>query len=341
METKGLLVTKKKEALLTRERIFPLMLLLVVVVFPLANPDDYLMRLVTNVFYFGALGCAWNLIGGFGGQLSLAHASLFALGAYPTGLLLINFGVTPLIGGLVGIAASVLGALAIGYPTFRLRGPYFALGTLAFNEITRILLLYFRDYTRGPLGLIVPFRGQNPINLQFSDAEPYYYIGFAILMLGVYSGYRVSHSKMGYYLSAIRGDQDAAESIGIDLTATKLKTLMLSAALTGLVGVFYTVYIAYIDPESVSSVDLSIKIVLIAIIGGMGTVWGPVLGAAILIPLTEVSNAMFGSGRAGASLILYALLLIVIVLFSPRGLILWLERPYHALLKRMGGNGWK
>ncbi len=339
MDAKSLPAAGRKAAIRTPGNVLPLLLLAVVLAFPLAGPDDYLLRLATNIFYFGALGCAWNLIGGFGGQLSLAHASLFALGAYPTGLLLINLGVTPLLGGLVGIGAAVLGALAIGYPTFRLRGPYFALGTLAFNEITRILLLYFRDYTRGPLGLIVPFKGDNPLNLQFSTAEPYYYLALAILLLGVYAGYRVSRSRMGYYLAAIRGDQDAAESIGIDLTATKLKALVLSAALTGLVGAFYTVYIAYIDPESVASIDLSIKIVLIAIIGGTGTVWGPVLGATILIPLTEVSNAMFGSGKAGASLILYAVLLIVIVLFSPRGLILWLERPYRVLRARIAGKG--
>ena len=339
METKGLPVSKKEKATPRASSPAPVLLLLAALVaFPLVQHDEYALRLATNIFYFGALGCAWNLIGGFGGQLSLAHAALFALGAYPTGLLLLNFGVTPLIGGLVGISAAVLGALIIGYPTFRLRGPYFALGTLAFNEITRILLLYFRDYTRGPLGLIIPFRGDNWLYLQFSASQPYYYIGLGILLLAVYAGYWMSKSKMGYYLSAIRGDQDAAESIGIDLTATKLKALVMSAALTGLVGVFYMVYIAYIDPESVASVDLSIKIVLIAIIGGMGTVWGPLLGAAILIPLTEVSNAMFGSGRAGASLILYAVLLIVIVLFSPRGLIVWLEKPYRALISRISGK---
>ncbi len=339
MGSKSLPATKKRTLPLSPGRIIPLLLLAAVLIFPLGDQDEYVMRLATNIFYFAALGCAWNLIGGFGGQLSLAHASLFALGAYPTGLLLINLGVSPLIGGLVGIGAAMLGAVVIGYPTFRLRGPYFALGTLAFNEITRILLLYFKDYTRGPLGLIVPFRGENPINLQFANPEPYYYLALAIMLLSVYAGYRVSKSKMGYYLSAIRGDQDAAESIGVDLTMTKLKTLMLSAALTGLVAVFYTVYIAYVDPESVASIDLSVKIVLIAIIGGMGTVWGPVLGAAILIPLTELSNAWLGSGKAGTSLILYALLLILIVLFSPRGLIVWLERPYKAMLARFTGKG--
>lgn len=323
---------------MTPGRVLPSLLIAIAVLVPLSSPDEYQMRLLTNVFYFGALGCAWNLIGGFGGQLSLAHAALFALGAYPTGLLLVNWGVTPLVGGLVGIAAAILGALVIGFPTFRLRGPYFALGTLAFNEITRILLLYFRDYTRGPLGVIIPFKGENPLNLQFSSPAPYYYISLGIMLLGVYAGYKVATSKMGYYLTAIRGDQDAAESIGVDLTATKLKALALSAALTGLVGVFYMVYIAYVDPESVASVDLSVKIVLIAIIGGMGTVWGPVLGAAILIPLTEASNALLGSAKAGTSLIIYALLLIIIVLFSPRGLIVWLERPYQQLVNRISGK---
>ena len=339
METKSLAATKRATRSLSPGMILPFVLLVAVLLFPIGDRDDYAMRLATNIFYFGALGCAWNLIGGFGGQLSLAHASLFAMGAYPTGLLLINFGVSPLIGGLVGIAAAVVGSVIIGYPTFRLRGPYFALGTLAFNQITQILLLYFKGYTRGALGLIVPFKGNNPINLQFENPEPYYYLALAILLLTVYAGYRVSTSKTGYYLSAIRGDQDAAESIGVDLTMTKLKTLMLSAALTALVAVFYTVYIAYVDPDSVASIDLSIKIVLIAIIGGMGTVWGPVLGAAILIPLTEMSNAWLGSSRAGASLILYAILLIVIVLFSPRGLIIWLERPYRALQGRLFGKG--
>ena len=339
MEVKGLRTAGKAAAPLSASRVLLLMLLAAVVVFPLGDQDEYTLRLATNIFYFGALGCAWNLIGGFGGQLSLAHAALFALGAYPTGLLLINFGVTPLIGGLAGIAAAVVGALLIGYPTFRLRGPYFALGTLAFNEITRILLLYFKDYTRGPLGLIVPFRGENPLYLQFANPEPYYYIALGILMLSVYVGYRVSRSKIGYYLMAIRGDQDAAESIGVDLTMTKLRVLAMSAALTGLVAVFYTVYIAYVDPESVASIDLSVKIVLIAIIGGMGTVWGPVLGAAILIPMTELTNAWLGSGKAGASLILYAILLIIIVLFSPRGLIVWLERPYRTLISRLSGKG--
>lgn len=339
MESKQLSLAGKTGRFVSPSGILPALLIVAALIFPLGDQDEYVMRLATNVFYFGALGCAWNLIGGFGGQLSLAHAALFALGCYPTGLFLMNWGVTPLVGGLVGIAAAVLGALMIGYPTFRLRGPYFALGTLAFNEITRILLLYFKDYTRGPLGLIIPFKGQNPVNLQFAGPEPYYYIAFGILMLSVYAGHRVATSKTGYYLMAIRGDQDAAESIGVDLRATKLKVLALSAALTGLVGVFYTVYIAYVDPESVASIDLSIKIVLIAIIGGMGTVWGPVLGAAILIPLTELSNACFGSGKAGTSLILYALLLILIVLFSPRGLIVWLERPYRALLGRLAGKG--
>jgi len=334
METKGLQAARKAAAPVSVARALPFLLLGAVMVFPLGDQDEYTLRLATNIFYFGALGCAWNLIGGFGGQLSLAHAALFALGAYPTGLLLINLGITPLVGGIVGMSAAVLGALLIGYPTFRLRGPYFAFGTLAFNEITRILLLYFKDYTRGPLGLIVPFRGENPLYLQFANPEPYYYMAFAILMLSVYVGHRVSRSKMGYYLTAIRGDQDAAESIGVDLTTTKLKALAMSAALTGLVGVFYTVYIAYVDPESVASIDLSVKIVLIAIIGGMGTVWGPVLGAAILIPITELTNAWLGSGKSGASLILYAILLIAIVLFSPRGLIVWLERPYRALIAR-------
>lgn len=310
---------------MTHQQVVQLVTLGILVGVPLILHDEYLLRVLTNIFYFGALGTAWNLIGGFAGQLSLGHAALFSLSAYATGLLFMAYGITPIVGFIAGVICSLLGAVVMGYPCFRLRGPYFALATLSFNEIVRILLLYFRNFTYGSVGLTLPFRGSEPMNLRFVSAEPYYYLALGILLASVYASFRIYGSRLGYYLGAIRNDHDAAEALGVDLMKTKMTALLISAGLTGVVAVFYTVYIGYLDPDSVCSIDLSIKIALIGIIGGMGSVWGPALGAGMLIPMTEVSNALFGSGRAGASMILYGVLMIGICIFSPRGLIVLLE----------------
>jgi branched-chain amino acid transport system permease protein len=223
-------------------------------------------------------------------------------------------------------------AFLLGHMVFGLRGPYLALSTLAFGEIVRILLLHFRDQTGGSLGVTIPFKGTDAWKLQFASEQPYYFICLALLGLCLYVTYKVHGSRMGYYLQAIKENQDAAENLGIDLANNKVRALMISAALTALLGAFYVSYFYYIDPDSVCGVDLSIKILLGAIIGGVGTVWGPIIGACILIPLTEISNYLFGSGRAGASLIIYAIILMLVILFSPRGLIALLpggERSYR------------
>jgi branched-chain amino acid transport system permease protein len=298
-----------------------LILLAVILLFPYFMPSRYILRTLINIFFFAALGCAWNIIGGYAGQLSLAHASFMAMGAYPTALLLLYLNVPPWIGFIPGIFIAVGVAYLLGRLVFGLRGPYFALSTLAFGEIVRILLLHFRDQTGGSLGLTIPFRGTNVWNLQFATEPPYYYICLGLLGLCLYVTARVHDSRMGYYLQAVKENQDAAENLGIDLSSTKGKALMISALLTALLGSFYVAYFYYIDPDSVAGLDLSIKIILVAIIGGVGTVWGPFIGACILVSLTEISNYLFGSGRAGASLIIYAVILIIVVLFSPRGLI--------------------
>lgn len=293
----------------------------IVLVFPFVFPSRYLQRTLVNIFFFAALGCAWNIIGGYAGQLSLGHAAFMAMGAYPAALLLLYYNVPPWIGFLPGIFVAVIAAFLLGRLVFGLRGPYLALSTLAFGEIVRILLLHFREQTGGSLGVTIPFKGTNIWKLQFASEQPYYFICLGLLGLCLYVTYRVHGSRMGYYLQAIKENQDAAENLGIDLSGNKVKALMISAALTALLGAFYVAYFYYIDPDSVSGSDLSIKILLVAIIGGVGTVWGPVVGACILIPLTEISNYYFGSGRAGASLIIYAIILMIVVLFSPRGIV--------------------
>jgi branched-chain amino acid transport system permease protein len=302
-------------------RYAPFIFLLVSIVLPLLIHSPYLIRAIINVFLFAALGCAWNIIGGYAGQLSLAHASFMALGAYPTALLLLHLNIPPWIGFVPGVILAAVTAYLLGHLVFGLRGPYLALSTLAFCEILRILLVHFQEQTGGSLGLNIPATGTNVRNLQFMTEQPYYYICLGLLGLCLYVTARIHRSRMGYYLQAIKENQDAAENLGINLANNKVKAFVISAALTSLLGSFYTIYFYYIDPESVGGLDLSIKIILVAIIGGVGTVWGPIVGACILVPLIEISNYAFGSARAGASLIIYAVILIMVVLFSPRGLI--------------------
>ena len=302
-------------------RYTPWVLLAIVLVFPFIFPSRYLLRTLVNIFFFAALGCSWNIIGGYAGQLSLGHSAFVAMGAYPTALLLLYYNVPPWVGFIPGMVIAAGVAFLLGHLVFGLRGPYLALSTLAFGEIVRILLLHFRDQTGGSLGVTIPFKGTDLWKLQFASEQPYYYICLALLGVCLYITYRVHGSRMGYYLQAIKENQDAAENLGINLAGSKVKALMISAALTAMLGAFYVAYFYYIDPDSVAGSDLSIKILLVAIIGGVGTVWGPIVGACILVPLTEISNYLFGSGRAGASLIIYAIILIIVVLFSPRGLI--------------------
>lgn len=302
-------------------RYAPYMLLFVVLLLPLVISNRYLLRTIINIFFFAALGCSWNIIGGYAGQLSLGHASFMAMGAYPTALMLLHWNIPPWISFLPGVIIAGMAAFLLGHLVFGLRGPYLALSTLAFAEILRILLLHFRDQTGGSLGVIIPFMGTNTWRLQFASEHPYYYICLGLLALCLYVTYRVHNSRMGYYLQAIRENQEAAENLGIDLANTKVGAFMISAVLTSLLGSFYTSYFYYIDPDSVAGMDLSIKILLVAIIGGVGTVWGPLIGSCILIPLAEISNYLFGSARAGVSLMIYAIILIIVVLYSPRGLI--------------------
>lgn len=288
---------------------------------PLFLSQRYLLRILINIFFLAALGSAWNIIGGYAGQLSLGHAAFVALGAYPTGLLLLHYNVPPWAGVVPGVILAAGVAYCLGKLVFRLRGPYLALSTLAFGEIVRILLLHFKNLSGGPLGVTIPFTGTNVWRLQFATEHVNYCISLGLLALCIFVAWRIHNSRMGYYLQAIKENQAAAESLGIPLARTKNLALVISAALTAALGGFYMIFMTYIDPYAVAGLHLSIEIILVAIIGGVGTVWGPVLGACILVPLMEISNFILGGGRAGASMLIYAVILVIVVLFSPKGLI--------------------
>jgi branched-chain amino acid transport system permease protein len=299
---------------------------LVVLAFPLVCSNQYYIHTLFMVFLFATMGLGWNLIGGYGAQLSLGHSTFFAIGAYASVLPMIHSGISPLLGGLLGILLACIAAVVIGLPCFRLRGPYFCLATIAAGEITRTLLLHFQDFTGGANGIPLPYHGTDPLRLQFASKAPYYYLALFLLVV-VFSIVRwMEKAKVGRYLSAIREDQDAAESLGIKSDRVKLIAYVISGAVTAACGVLYAFTVGYIDPDSVASVNLSVEIAVVVIVGGIGTLWGPVVGATVIVLLTELTNLYLGSLRSGASLALYGLLLMVVVVTRPAGLISLFDR---------------
>ncbi|MEJ2719289.1 MAG: branched-chain amino acid ABC transporter permease [Deltaproteobacteria bacterium] len=286
----------------------------------------YYLRMATLVLMFAGLGGAWNILSGFANQVSLGHAAFFGVGAYTSTLLLKFTGLSPWLGMLVAGGAAGLLSLVVAVPTFRLRGHYFALGTLAFAEILRVLFLYFKGITEGPIGLTVPFRDSIWF-FQFSGSLGYYLTALALLCLTFFAAHRVKVSRLGYELRALSSSHEAAEVVGVDTYRAKLWAAILSAGFTGCWGTFYAQYTYFIDPDTVFGVwTISVKIAMVAILGGLGTIWGPLVGSAILIPLDEWTSAVFIGDLAAVSRLIYGCLLIALILWQPRGLLSWFSR---------------
>lgn len=282
--------------------------------------QNYFISMLVQCFLFAAMGVAWNLIGGYADRVSIGHSAFLAVGAYTSYILYLNLGISPLLGMFVGMIIAGILAFLIGKVCLGLRGTFFSLATIAFAEIFKNLLLHFRELTNGSYGLILTFRGNDPFNLQFESKVPFYFISLVLLVLILLFNVFFERSKMGYYLRAIGEDEDAARSLGINTHSVKLKTYVISAMLTSIVGTIFGFYLTYIMPTSIASTPVSIKIIIVAVIGGAGALWGPVLGAFILIPLTELVNATLGS-IGGANTMIYGLVLILIVLFRPSGVL--------------------
>jgi branched-chain amino acid transport system permease protein len=281
---------------------------------------SYLLTVFIFVFFYAYLGQAWNLLGGYGGQLSLGHAAFVGVGGYTSTFLAMTFGVSPWIGMVLGGAAAALLGAVIGYLGFRfgLRGFYFTLLTVAFAEICRLVVAHVEPLG-GALGLFITFTG-DPRQLQFSDNRYYYYVALGLMLVACGVVAAVERTRLGAYLVAVREDEDASEALGVPSFRTKLATIVLSAFLTGVGGTFYANYLFSLQPNTVFGIPLSVEIILRPIVGGAGTLLGPVLGSFILSPLAEVSRIYVArEGWSGAHLIVYGALLIVVVLFLPRG----------------------
>jgi branched-chain amino acid transport system permease protein len=271
----------------------------------------YVQHVLILVMMWITMATAWNLLGGYCGQVSFGHAVFFGLGAYGGGFLYLHWGMSPWWGMIAGPLLAVIIGILIGSITFRLRGAYFALSMLALGETFRIIFINWEPVTGGAVGV-------NFSRTWGAEKLPYYYIALAIATLSVYVVYRLRHSKYGYYFVSIREDQDAAEGLGIPTTRYKLYALIPSAFFTGLAGAVFLNYIAYIEPEVVFNLSaISIMMILAVMLGGAGTLWGPVLGAAIYTLLSEALRAAIGP----TAYLVFPIIACLIIMFLPDGII--------------------
>jgi len=293
--------------------------LLLLLVYPLIVRGSFPVHVMIMVFMFGMMGVAWNIIGGFAGMFSFGQVAFFGIGAYTSSYLLTSYHVSPWIGLFVGGVLAALAAAAIGIPCSNLRGHYFAIASIAFAEFVRI---HFNNWKLigAAEGLTLPMLPESFKNFIFhSTKTPYYYIilGFLILSLMVCSW--VSTSRMGFYFRAIKESHDVAKVLGINFVQYRLAAIMISAFLTAGAGTFYAQYILYLDPESVLILPISVQIVLVSMLGGAGSIMGPVVGAAILLPISELTRVWLGYKGTGIDMMVYGTLIMLISIYQPKG----------------------
>ncbi len=318
----------------------------VLLAIPAFVTSPYFLHVLILLFLATTQGEAWNVLGGYTGQYSVGHAAYFGVGAYSTLMLLQFHHLAPWWGVWVALIAAMLVAVIVGSITFRLRGPYFVLASIAVAEIFRLVALNWKDATNGAEGILVsdipPLRLGGLTISDFSSKVPFYYAGLGLAAATIAVTWGVEHSKLGYYFQAIREDQDAAHSLGIPLSRYKNVALAISAIFTAWSGAFYALYVGFIDPPTVLAVEISVQFVLICIIGGIGTIGGPVVGALVLVPLSEalranlLSDLLFKIGLvdessatgqflkenlAHAHALIYGILVVIVILFMPEGVL--------------------
>jgi branched-chain amino acid transport system permease protein len=295
------------------KKYFPLIVLVLAAVLPFAGLSTYIMHILILVLMWTTIGMSWNLLGGYCGQVSFGHAAYFGVGAYTAGILYSKLGVSPWWGMPFGIVTVGIFAFILGFIVLRLRGPFFALATLASGEVMRISAENLVDFTGGSLGIMIQER-------TWVEKTWYYYIILLVTAVTFLLVKKLIESKLGYYFVAIREDQDAAESLGINTTLYKTIALCLSGAITGIAGAFYTNYMGYIDPNVVFALhDISIITIMIVMVGGVATYWGPFVGALIMVVLAEVIRSIPWLGTAHQTL--FGILLIVIIIYLPNGIV--------------------
>jgi branched-chain amino acid transport system permease protein len=329
----------------TLQKRFLILVGLLAFALPLVLRSPTYLHIVILLYFYAYITTSWNLVGGFAGVLPLGHAAFIGIGAYTSTILFLQYGISPWLGMIVGSLLATIVGVFIGLPTFKMRGAYFALATIAFAEGIRVMVENI-DYLgpfnlNGPRGLQIPPLNTGWANFLFVDKAPYYYIILVMLVAVLALTYFISRSKLGYYLNAGGEEPEAAMALGINVARAKLAAMAMSSFLTALAGTFYAQFTLYIHPKSVISLDLSFEIAFIALIGGRGSIAGPVLGALLLRPVSDFSRIYFGDTLPGMHLIIFGVILILVMIYQPRGLQEPLTSIFNKLLDRWAGDSFK
>lgn len=290
----------------------------------------YYTDIATTTLFYVALALSWNIVGGIMGQLSLGHSLFVAVGAHVGNALFIHYGMNLWLAMLAsGVLAALLGWF-ITWLGFRFRLPHlsFTLITLAFGEIG-LLAVLGTDFLGAASGLFLPTGAVDPLNFQFASPTAYYWVMLVVALLPFVANVLILRSKLGYYLRAIRDDEDCAQSMGIDVLRCKSIAMMISAVLCAWTGLAYTQYLRYVDPYYFASPLLVVEIVLFAAIGGLGTVWGPVFGAGLLVPLGAILRGELGGVAPGMHYVIYGALIVLVVRLMPNGLLPGLQKLWR------------
>jgi branched-chain amino acid transport system permease protein len=304
--------------------------LVVLALLPAVVSSFFVLNIFVLIFFYTALTAAWN-IPVFGGKLSLGHAAFFGLGAYTSAILYVQLGVIPWIGVFAAIAVALVGALVLTLPLVLLRGPFFTLASLAFAEVLRLVAIFWQGLTGGSVGINIPFE-PGWQNLTFQSNVPFYYISLALAVGSVGISYAIYNRSLGYHLRAAAADEEAAQALGIDTRRAHTVALMWSAGIAGALGAFYAFYLYTIEPNTFFSLQLfSLQPALNGIIGGMATVWGPVVGSVLMTPLAEFLRVYLGTVQQGLNFLVYGLVLIFFVQTIPGGIVSLISRLFRRL----------
>ena len=307
--------------LINRKRIALILVVIVALVLPYAQPSSFAKHTLFMIIIWAICGVAWNMLSGYAGQTSLGHALFYGMGAYVSTMLLAKLSISPWIGMIAGAVFAAALAWLFGKFLFRLSGFYFSIATIALSEIFLVLFKTW-SFVGDSRGIFIQGLGDaNPLwMMYFKGKEPYCYIALLVLAACMISSWLLSRSKAGYYFRAIRDEPEAAVSLGVDINKYKTLAYMFSAAFCAMAGTIYACYTMYIDPDSVLKNTLSTQICLVAILGGIGTLWGPVIGSAVLLTVSEFARLkLSGSGNA-LDLLLYGLFIIIFAVFQPNGI---------------------
>lgn len=303
------------------KNVFQAAFLIIAIALPAVISSQYIIHILNLIFIWGFMATAWSYMGRFG-LVSLGHGAFMGIGAYTSSLLFNTYSLSPWIGMLVAAIAAMAFASILGYACFRsgVIGDYFALVTLAVAEVAALIIVAFREITSGSLGLTLKSAGNSIWYLQFESKVPFYYIFLSFLIIALYVWKRIDKNRMQMALTAIGEDELASASLGVNIIKYKMQIIIISALFTAIGGVLYAQYITYINPHTVSGIEVSLSIPFKAILGGMFTLWGPFVGSAIIVSLEEYIRIAFGPKYGSLSQVVYGIALILMIIYLPNGI---------------------